>query len=170
MSADREALPLLGRANGPHAASRKSRSKRLVVVIACGFLVFGAQFGTYLTIPSQTAIFEEIICRKYLQSHGPWDSLPDASPNGDFCKSEEVQGELALVIGYKDGLDMIPGRRKPRDQKWDIPPRRLILGCWASHPPLASLWNTRRSLGATTCDPPLYIGLSTERIVASSHT
>lgn len=111
MSADSEAQPLLiNDADGPHSANiSKSKSNRLLILVVCGFLTFASQFGTYLSIPSQTAIFEQIICRNQLQLREPWNAFPNIADNEDFCKSEEVQSELALVIGYKDGLDMIPG-------------------------------------------------------------
>lgn len=54
----------------------------------------------------QTAIFEEIICRHHaVQSRGANATIDGVDP----CKSELVQGELALVLGYKDTFDVLPG-------------------------------------------------------------
>lgn len=57
----------------------------------------------------QMAVYEEIICRNYQATlHGEGnDTLipPEANP----CKSEAVQGELALVIGYQNTFDVVPG-------------------------------------------------------------
>lgn len=66
----------------------------------------------------QTAIFEAIICRDYqasLRRTGAGNAILDsgisnALLDSNLCKSEIVQGELAIVIGYKDTFDVIPGR------------------------------------------------------------
>ncbi|KAJ6160359.1 hypothetical protein N7470_003755 [Penicillium chermesinum] len=106
---DSEAQPLLiDRAINTRARpGRKPKWERTLVVIIGGVVTSASQFGTYLAIPAQTAIFEQIVCRKYLQLQDPWNN-PDPAGNVDFCKSEEVQSELALILGYKNGLDMIP--------------------------------------------------------------
>ncbi|KAJ5578742.1 uncharacterized protein N7459_007706 [Penicillium hispanicum] len=86
----------------------RRNAKKLWVVIACAIFVVAAEFGFYLSQAPQTAIFEQIICRNHLRVRGiapPPPNVPDAE---DPCKSEFVQGELALVLGYKDTFDVLP--------------------------------------------------------------
>ncbi|CAI7599947.1 unnamed protein product [Penicillium glandicola] len=57
----------------------------------------------------QVAVYEDIICRNYRATlHGTGNTTltpPESNP----CKSEAVQGELALVIGYQNTFDVLPG-------------------------------------------------------------
>ncbi|OJJ72219.1 hypothetical protein ASPBRDRAFT_75463 [Aspergillus brasiliensis CBS 101740] len=64
--------------------------------------VVAADFGNYLSYAPQIAIFESIICRRF----GADSHTLDA---GAGCKSPEVQAELALVNGWKDMFDQLPG-------------------------------------------------------------
>lgn len=65
----------------------------------------------------QTAVFEEIICRitmlvsiRLALGTRSWtQELENALLDPNACKSEAVQGELAIVIGHKDTFDVIPG-------------------------------------------------------------
>lgn len=91
----------------------------------------------------QLAVYEDIICRNYQATlHGAGNGTltpPESNP----CKSEAVQGELALVIGYQNTFDVVPGMRPLRYT--DI--RMLILWKYRSYP-LATIWRALRSLGA----------------------
>ncbi|GKZ22856.1 hypothetical protein AbraIFM66951_004980 [Aspergillus brasiliensis] len=64
--------------------------------------VVAADFGNYLSYAPQIAIFESIICRRFGA-----DSHTLEVVGG--CKSPEVQAELALVNGWKDMFDQLPG-------------------------------------------------------------
>ncbi|RAK98755.1 MFS general substrate transporter [Aspergillus ibericus CBS 121593] len=64
--------------------------------------VVAADFGNYLSYAPQIAIFESIICHRLGENRyslGP----------GPGCKSPNVQAELALVNGWKDMFDQLPG-------------------------------------------------------------
>lgn len=81
-------------------------SKRLLILVACGILVLTVDFGFFLSQAPQTAVFEQIICRNYgLHSHKFANVTADAV---NPCKSELVQGELALIQGYKDTFETLP--------------------------------------------------------------
>lgn len=94
------------------------RSKKLLILVVCSLLTLATDFGIFMSNAPQTAIFEEIICRDYQANlrragagnatldSGISNALLDSNP----CKSETVQGELAIVIGYKDTFDVLPGR------------------------------------------------------------
>ncbi|GKZ28480.1 hypothetical protein AbraIFM66950_007148 [Aspergillus brasiliensis] len=64
--------------------------------------VVAADFGNYLSYAPQIAIFESIICRRFGA-----DSHTLEVVGG--CKSPEAQAELALVNGWKDMFDQLPG-------------------------------------------------------------
>lgn len=84
----------------------------------CSLLTLATDFGIFMSNAPQTAIFEAIICRDYQTSlrrtgagNATLDSgISNALLDSNLCKSETVQGELAIVIGYKDTFDVIPGR------------------------------------------------------------
>jgi MFS family permease len=60
-----------------------------------------ADFGNYLGYAPHIEILESIICR---QARGS-----NSFVRNDNCKSPEVQGELALINGWKDTFDQVPG-------------------------------------------------------------
>ncbi|KAE8379425.1 major facilitator superfamily domain-containing protein [Aspergillus bertholletiae] len=98
--------PLLGtHPRGPHI---HYKHRRWILFLLCTVIVT-LDFGTFLSIAPQTQIMESIICRKL--HPGLFIDLPygqflsDTTP----CKSVDVQGELALISGWKDTLDQIPG-------------------------------------------------------------
>ncbi|KAJ5378504.1 hypothetical protein N7509_011623 [Penicillium cosmopolitanum] len=83
--------------------------KKLLILVACGIFILAADFGFFLSQAPQTAIFERIICRNYLlNSRDDMNASLLNSPSEDPCKSELVQGELALINGYKETFDVLP--------------------------------------------------------------
>lgn len=103
MVVNHEADHLLGSGN-------RQISKKLLILTACAAFVLAADFGFYLAVAPQTAVFEDIICRNFQAGNlNNNDNATNSIPDGNPCKSEAVQGELALVLGYKDMFDMLPG-------------------------------------------------------------
>lgn len=80
------------------------RKRLLLLIFVC---VVAVDFGSYLSYAPQLAIFEGLICRQFYGSGEDGSVLSDG--NGSQCKSPEVQGELALILGWKDTLDQVPG-------------------------------------------------------------
>ena len=101
---DNEHTPLLGTDQGPSPST--SRSRKRTVMIAASALILACDFGFYLTAAPQTEIFQDIICRNYMATLG---GSPDRIPPEVICKSEPVQSELALVNGWKETSDVLPG-------------------------------------------------------------
>lgn len=97
-----ETEPLLGSAD--NARGRSAGSKKLLILVVCSIFVLALDFGFFLGTAPQTQIFEQIICRNYQTNLHRAGNIT----NGDPCKSEAVQGELALVIGLKDTFEGIP--------------------------------------------------------------
>jgi hypothetical protein len=103
MVAAEETQPLLADASEA-SIPRRLKSKRLMILIMTAIFALGVDLGNDMSLAPQTAIFERIICRNYgLLSTG------NPPVNGsDPCKSEAVQAELALVLGYKDMFEALP--------------------------------------------------------------
>ncbi|CAG7963727.1 unnamed protein product [Penicillium olsonii] len=92
------------------AHTTKSKSKKLLVFIVCAVFLLSADFGFFMSTAPQLAVFEDIICRDYKATlHRTGDVLTPSLSGPNPCKSEAVQGELALVIGYKNTLEVLPG-------------------------------------------------------------
>jgi MFS family permease len=105
MTLAHETEPLLANTVRDVPQSQSLNSKKLVVSIICATMLLATDFGFFMAQAPQTAIFEEIICR----NHG-LRSRDAATIDGvDPCKSELVQGELALILGWKDTFDVLPG-------------------------------------------------------------
>ena len=104
-----ETAPLLS----SHTTKPSQHPKKLLISIVCAMFLLSADFGFFMSTAPQIAVYEEIICRNYQATlHGAGnDTLvpPEANP----CKSEVVQGELALVIGYQNTFDVVPGMCPP---------------------------------------------------------
>ncbi|KAJ5465588.1 hypothetical protein N7530_009375 [Penicillium desertorum] len=99
-----ETEPLLGSATKP-----TQHPKKLLISIVCAIFLLSADFGFFMSTAPKMAVYEDIICRNYqatLQGAGNGTLiLLESNP----CKSEAVQGELALVIGYQNTFDVVPG-------------------------------------------------------------
>ncbi|KAJ5614803.1 hypothetical protein N7528_008457 [Penicillium herquei] len=102
-----ESQPLLPENVSEMDTKKKTRGKLMILVVGAIFIL-GADCGFYLSAAPQTAIFEKIICRNYLEFLDNTNTTLPASDVADPCKSEVVQGELALITGYKDGFSMVP--------------------------------------------------------------
>ncbi|RAL15484.1 MFS general substrate transporter [Aspergillus homomorphus CBS 101889] len=99
-----ENAPLLGTDQVPRTSA--SSSQKLAVMVTASMLILAMDFGFYLTAAPQTKIFEDIVCRNYMAALG---NPADAVPTEGVCKSEPVQSELALVNGWKETSDVLPG-------------------------------------------------------------
>lgn len=100
-----ETAPLLSPTPNSEPAQHNTNNgaKKLLILVASGIFILAADSGLFLSQAPQTAIFEQIICRNYLlHSRDAWNATEDP------CKSEVVQGELAIVNGYKDTFEVLP--------------------------------------------------------------
>lgn len=100
------------------AQSRRSRISRITpswtwiqwrVMLVAAFLMFSVNFGHYMGTAPQLKIFEDIICQNYKQSLNQENSHARTAFDDNICKSEPVQSELALISGWKNTLDVLPG-------------------------------------------------------------
>ncbi|KAI5814503.1 major facilitator superfamily domain-containing protein [Pyronema omphalodes] len=65
--------------------------------------------AAFLSITPQIRLFESIICENYYKAHDPSVIRPDGSIPEALCKVESVQGELAMLDGFKSLFTNIPG-------------------------------------------------------------
>ncbi|KAH7081199.1 hypothetical protein BKA63DRAFT_540380 [Paraphoma chrysanthemicola] len=90
------------------AASPPQKPWVLLVVLAL-FLVAIVDMGAFLAEPPRTRIFEANLCLSYYREHdvsviGAHGSIPES-----FCKIDAVQQKLAMIFGWQDLFDALPG-------------------------------------------------------------
>lgn len=98
-----EETPLLGHDHAPESG-HSTRARWVLIVLSLG--IIAVNFGSYLAMAPQIQIFEYIICQKM---HPEIALLTPQEQIDARCKSPDVQGELALVNGWKETLDALPG-------------------------------------------------------------
>ncbi|BCS28073.1 uncharacterized protein APUU_61121S [Aspergillus puulaauensis] len=98
-----ETTPLLQDAgrNPDSTGPTRLTHRRSAVIVLIAIIVFIIDLGASMLSASQVAVYEEIICQRYLSGISPV-----ASP--ETCKAGPIQSELAAVNGWKNTLDMIP--------------------------------------------------------------
>jgi hypothetical protein len=94
-------------------------------------------FGNYFMIAPQLRIYEDIICRHYydkIEGQGHIALTEDLDES--LCKLDEIQEELAVVMGGLSVVDSVPGEPDILQQKClklKIEPRSFIcLAVWRS--------------------------------------
>lgn len=88
-----------------------ARLQRIVLTLVCISIV-AVDFCNVLSYAPQLEIFESIICRQvpgHASTRDPVLGSPRSGNTASPCKSPEVQGELALLNGWKDTFDHLPG-------------------------------------------------------------
>jgi hypothetical protein len=119
MSPSDDTTPLLSSDAGETGDDTISNSKSKfkthfgVVLSLCAVMLI-LDISNYIAVAPETAILEDIVCHNYYRD-SYHSKFGDVSQN-ERCKVEPVQSELALINGWKDALDTIPG-------KWSFFPR-----------------------------------------------
>jgi MFS family permease len=92
--------PLLGR-DSPEEPRSLYRQNVLILIAV---FIFTAELAAGVYVAPSSAVMENIICRSH---------YPDVSPNimaGDpRCKEHEIQGTLAMIRGWANTFECIPG-------------------------------------------------------------
>ncbi len=112
--ASSERWPLL-RPTRPAGPSRQdsfipqAHSPRFVVfLIFCTLFVL--MFGNFFMIAPQLRIYEDIICRHYYDEvKGQGHIALTEDIDESLCKIEEIQEELAYIVGGLSVVDSVPG-------------------------------------------------------------
>lgn len=85
------------------------RYNPLYIAVVAGLTFLIVDIAGLITIAPRLAIFEQIICKEhYTQVSGG----AGGTGMGD-CKVEPVQSELALINGWRETFDNIPGTSPP---------------------------------------------------------
>ena len=90
-----ECTPLLEPSKQPHERSSRWR----VLALIC-FIILVQDFAEYLSQAPQTEVWLEIVTRKFCP----------VGQDGPECQMDRVQREVALLQGWKDTLEQVPGR------------------------------------------------------------
>jgi hypothetical protein len=79
------------------------------LMIAGAILLLTINFGLYLSVAPQIEVFEQAICQRYQSAINDTALGPTIiRVQDDICKSEPVQSELAVVLGWKDTFQNLP--------------------------------------------------------------
>lgn len=89
----------------PTVPRPKRETLRAIILIYAITLL--CDFAGYFAYAPQLQIFEDIICRDHYTALGQWNAGEPLEPSR--CKTPAVQAELALLNGWKDTLEIIPG-------------------------------------------------------------
>jgi hypothetical protein len=91
----------------PRAA--KKTKPWVVLVVLCLLLIAIVDMGAFLAEPPKTRIFEANICLEYYRAHDA--SVIDEHGNvpEKLCKIDAVQQKLAMIFGWQDTFDALPG-------------------------------------------------------------
>lgn len=87
-----ETTPLLHPGKHKHSA-------HWILFLVC-IVIVTIDLGGALSVAPQTQILEDIVCRALHR---------DAVSSASTCKGVDVQSELALINGWKETFDQIPG-------------------------------------------------------------
>ncbi|EGX93797.1 MFS multidrug transporter, putative [Cordyceps militaris CM01] len=107
---DTEESPLLlptspsdaARSSGTASPRPRAAPTHLTVTLAASALILILDVVASVPMTPRLVIFEQIICRTHYRAWGRDDAMGD-------CKVAPVQAELALVNGWKETFDTVPG-------------------------------------------------------------
>ena len=91
--------PLLAPVGHPHPWAANPK-KRWNTIALSAILLLVVDLGFFFTAAPLMEIIQDIICSKY---------HPGNAAGGAICKSEDVQEEVALVWGWLDTFNVLPG-------------------------------------------------------------
>jgi hypothetical protein len=94
--------------SSPFLKQSTGKSNNVSLLLIMGLLIFMIDFGSYLALYAQTAIFEEIICDDFYGRPG-YGTITNGTIGDGRCKIEPVQAELALLNGWEETFSNIPG-------------------------------------------------------------
>lgn len=79
------------------------------LVLLCFLMVSVIDIGGFLADPPKTRVFEANLCLSYYFEHDPSVISSDGTIPESLCKGDEVQQKLAMIFGWQDTFDAIPG-------------------------------------------------------------
>ncbi|KAJ4299665.1 hypothetical protein N0V90_004911 [Kalmusia sp. IMI 367209] len=112
-----EGAPLLS-ATGPASREmspaplpplQKKKKPWIVLVILAFLLITIIDVGAFLAEPPKTRVFEANICLRYYQTNDPSKIGYNGTVPEALCKIDDVQQQMAMIFGWQDMFDAIPG-------------------------------------------------------------
>ncbi|KAF2787700.1 MFS general substrate transporter [Melanomma pulvis-pyrius CBS 109.77] len=109
-----EEAPLLSpTAFDAHAANPPQPPKKkkpwLLLVILIFLLLAIVDMGAFMAEPPKTRVFEANLCVRYYEKKDPSKIRADGTVDETLCKVNEVQQKMAMIFGWQDMFDAIPG-------------------------------------------------------------
>lgn len=107
-----EGAPLLSREPSPAPLPpvQSTKNKPWIVLVFLVFvLVTIVDVGAFLAEPPKTRVFEANLCLRYYEEYDPSKIEKDGSVPEALCKIDQVQQKLAMIFGWQDTFDAIPG-------------------------------------------------------------
>lgn len=93
----------------PPAVPGTSKKPWVWLVFLAFMLVTIVDVGAFLAEPPKTRVFEANICLRYYAENDPSKIGDDGYVPEALCKVDEVQQKLAMIFGWQDTFDAIPG-------------------------------------------------------------
>lgn len=106
---EREALLPDFEASSPDIGTPAVNRTALRTVFAIGVLMFMLEISSAITIAPRVQIIEGIVCEVHELTLGPSMPSNHSHLEVDKCKTEAIQTEVALIIGWQNTFEMIPG-------------------------------------------------------------
>jgi MFS family permease len=75
----------------------------------CIALITIVDLGSYLFLAPQTRLYEDIACTRYYLVHDPSLIGIHGHVPEELCKVDDVQNKIALIFGWQEVWDAIPG-------------------------------------------------------------
>ncbi|KAF1960919.1 MFS general substrate transporter [Byssothecium circinans] len=86
------------------------KKKPWLFVVGLLFLLIAIiEVGAFLADAPKTRVFEANLCLRYFTEHDPSKIGPDGTIPEAECKIDEIQQQLAMIFGWQDTFDAIPG-------------------------------------------------------------
>jgi MFS family permease len=92
----------------PPAPATKKKPWVLLVVLAVGLIAI-VDVGAFLADPPRIRMFEANLCLSYYRQHDASAIGPDGTIPEQLCKIDPVQQKLAMIFGWQDTFDALPG-------------------------------------------------------------
>lgn len=94
----------------PSPPPQKKKKKPWILLVCLAFLLIAIiDVGSFLAEAPKTRVFEANLCLRYYETHDPSKIGEDGTVPEGQCKIDEVQEGMAMIFGWQDMFDAIPG-------------------------------------------------------------
>lgn len=101
---DTEASPSL-----PGTTELKKDKPWVLLCVLIFFLLAIVDVGAFLAEPPKTRVYEASICLRHYEEVDPSKIGPNGSVPEELCKEDVIQQRMAMIFGWQDTFDAIPG-------------------------------------------------------------